>query len=155
MSFKIKPVRHFKRTVSAEVPSETLDVNENVKFVALFRALKRTEIEELNKPIDIQGREDQVVELIRDAALGGGALTNDALRDLGKRIVESVLSFKDKRDDRDFLRAILLGVEDATDENGVPVSPTAARDAVIEDMTLCTAAVEVFNAQYSKAKSGN
>lgn len=60
-----------------------------------------------------------------------------------------------KPDDRVFLRTILAGVEGIGDENGNPLPPESARDAVIEDLALCAAAVETFNAQFRAAKAGN
>lgn len=121
----IRKSRTFKRTVKVQIPSATTpDAYEEGSFVAIFKALSRTEIEQAQA---------RAAEAVKAAEAGNKTPSND----------------------REFLRTILVGVEGIGDENGVTLDPTAARDAVIEDMMLCLAAVEVFNSQWAKAKSGN
>lgn len=121
----IPKTRTFKRTVKVQIPSaNTPDAYDECSFVAVFRALSRTEIGQAQK---------RAADAAKAAAAGEGAKPNDI----------------------EFLQSILIGAEGLGDENGIALEPTAARDAVIEDMTLCLAAVEVFNSTWAKAKSGN
>ena len=54
-----------------------------------------------------------------------------------------------------FLRQIIVGVEGVGDEAGNPMEPEDALEAILDDVALCTAAVDVFNATNTKAKAGN
>lgn len=130
----IRKVRTFKKTVPVKIPSATTpDAFEDGSFVAVFKALSRTEIEQA------QQRAAKAVKAAKAKAAGETIGDSDDA----------------ESSDREFLRTILVGVEGLGDEDGVALDPVAARDAVIEDMTLCLAAVDVFNSQWAKAKSGN
>jgi hypothetical protein len=129
----IRKVRTFKKTVPVKFPSPTVpDTFDEGSFVAVFKALSRSEIEAAQKRAA-----DKVAKA---AAIKAGEAVDDGA---------------DNDGDREFLRSILLGAEGLGDDEGNPLDPVAGRDAVIEDMTMCLAAVEVFNEQWAKAKSGN
>lgn len=142
---KISKTRQFKRTVTVQVPSQTEpDKLDEATFVGVFRAMSRKDVEDFQKISRDKERELAAYERAKKTAEAKGemfTLENPA---------ESA-----SEEDRAFMRKILVGAEGLADEDGNPLAPADAVDAVIEDLVLCKAAVDAFNANYTTAKEGN